>query len=134
MYQEVKKMSNKKKIELSILIAVLIWGMIFLIDYFRYDNGKHPIFAVKSVDDYYTDGEVRQWYGLGYVYREYDRLPIKRVEFVPFWVMKEDPEDRGALPPTHQNYEVPENKVTIKKELKKMAFLLTKKTREIIIK
>ena len=115
MYQEVKKMSSKKKIELSILIAVLIWGMIFLIDYFRYDNGKPPIFAVKSVDDYYTDGEVRQWYGLGYVYREYDRLPIKRVEFVPFWVMKEDPEDRGALPPTHQNYEVPENKSKVYK-------------------
>ena len=110
MYQEVQKMPKKKRIELAILLGILIWGVFLLVDYLRYDSGNPPIFAIKIVDDHYTDGEVREWVGLGYVYREYERVPIERVEFVPFWVLKENPEDRGELPVTHKDYEIPENK------------------------
>lgn len=110
MYQEVKVIPKKKKIELIILLVALVWGIFLLVDYLRYDSGNPPIFAIKIVDDHYTDGEVREWIGFGYVYREYERVPIERVEFVPFWVLKENPEDRGELPVTHKDYEVPENK------------------------
>ena len=68
-------------------MGILIWGVFLLVDYLRYDSGNPPIFAIKIVDDHYTDGEVREWVGLGYVYREYERVPIERVEFVPFWVL-----------------------------------------------
>jgi hypothetical protein len=108
MYREVKKINSKKRIELIVLVCILIWGVFVLVDYLRYDSGKPPIFALHTTREY-TDGEVREWVGLGYVYREYDRLPIKRVEFVPFWVVRENPEDRGELPVTHSNYEVPKN-------------------------
>ena len=109
MYQEVKQISKKKRIELLVLVAVLVWGVFLLVDYVRYDSGKPPIFAIKSVKPY-TDGEVREWLGIGYVYREYERVPITKVEFVPFWVFREEPEDRGELPVAHSNYDVPENK------------------------
>ena len=115
MYQEVKQISKKKRIELIVLICILIWGVFLLVDYLRYDSGNPPIFAIKTVDDHYTDGEVREWVGLGYVYREYDRVPIKRVEFVPFWVLKENPEDRGELPVTHSGYDVPKNESKVYK-------------------
>ena len=109
MYQEVKQISKKKKIELLVLVAVLLWGIFLLVDYVRYDSGKPPIFAIKNTIKY-TDGEVREWLGIGYVYREYERVPITKVEFVPFWNLREEPEDRGELPVAHSNYDVPENK------------------------
>lgn len=109
MYQEVKQISKKKRIELLVLVAVLVWGVFLLVDYVRYDSGKPPIFAIKSVKEY-TDGEVREWLGIGYIYREYERVPINRVEFVPFWVFREEPKDRGELPVAPSGYEVPENK------------------------
>lgn len=108
MYHEVKKINKKKRIELLILVAVLIWGLFLLIDYVRYDSGKPPIFAIKNTIKY-TDGEVREWLGIGYVYREYERVPVTRVEFVPFWVLRENPKDRGELPVAHSGYEVPDN-------------------------
>ena len=109
MYQEVKQISKKKRIELLVLVAVLVWGVFLLVDYVRYDSGKPPIFAIKNTIKY-TDGEVREWLGIGYVYREYERVPITKVEFVPFWNLREEPEDRGELPVAHSNYDVPENK------------------------
>ncbi len=109
MYQEVKKISKKKRVELFILVGILVWVVFLLVDYVRYDSGKPPLFAIKNVRKY-TDGEVREWIGIGYVYREYERVPITRVEFVPFWVFMENPEDRGELPVAHSGYEVPENK------------------------
>lgn len=109
MYKEQKQISNRKKIELAIILGIILWCVVILIDYLRYDGGNPPIFAIKSVKPY-TDGEVREWYGLGYVYREYERIPINKTEFVPFWVLRESPVDRGELPTTHKNYSVPENK------------------------
>lgn len=114
MYQEQKQISKRKKIELAIILGIILWCVFLLVDYLRYDSGQPPIFAIKSVKKY-TDGEVREWFGIGYVYREYERIPINRTEFGPFWLLREDPVDRGELPTTHKNYEVPENKSRLAK-------------------
>lgn len=114
MYQEQKQISTRKKIELATILCVVVWCIFILVDYVRYDGGKPPIFAIKSVKTY-TDGEVREWFGLGYVYREYERIPINKTEFAPFWKLRENPVDRGELPTTHKNYQVPENRDRLSK-------------------
>ena len=40
MYDVPKKMSKGKKIELVVLICAIAWGVIFIVNYFRYSNSK----------------------------------------------------------------------------------------------
>ena len=54
-----------KKIVISIIIALIVlWGIIFFIDYSRCANFKEPIFVVSGVTA--DDGGSGTYYGLGY--------------------------------------------------------------------
>ena len=46
---------------------------------------------------------------MGYIYRSYNRNSITREEFVPFWVLLENPEPAPDLPVIDMDYNVPEN-------------------------
>lgn len=108
MYEAPKKMTQKKKIELLILVLLIIWGILFIINYMRYTESKAPIFAL-HVPREYDDGVVDEYISLGYVYRSYKRNSISKEEFVPFWVGLENPEAKPDLPVIDMSYNVPEN-------------------------
>lgn len=58
-------MKNKLRILIIVLIAILVlWGIIFAIDYFRCSNLKMPIFVVPGENA--DDGGSGKYYGLGY--------------------------------------------------------------------
>ena len=48
MYQQPKKMSTKKKIELVILIFIALWLALFAINYVRYSESKSLYAATAS--------------------------------------------------------------------------------------
>lgn len=109
MYTEPVKITKKKKIELILLIVFAIWIVIFGINYVRYSKGKSLILAINVISDY-EDGSVKEYISLGYVYRIYNRSSISREEFVPFWVLKENPPVDDGIPDTYKDYTVPDNK------------------------
>ncbi len=109
MYTEPPKMSKSKKIELLGLIIIMIWLLLFIFNYVRFTQSKSLILAIHVIDDSYEDGYVSEYIGLGYIYRQYQRNAIAREEFVPFWVGRENPESKDALPKALKGYEVPEN-------------------------
>ena len=90
MYHVPQKMSTKKKIELVVLILLIIWGILFIINYLRYTDAKKPILAIHLTHKY-DDGVVEEYVSLGYVYRAYKRNSITKQEMVPFWVLMENP-------------------------------------------
>ena len=58
-------MKKSLKILISIIVAVIVlWGIIFFIDYSRCSNFKEPIFVVAGVTA--DDGGSGTYYGLGY--------------------------------------------------------------------
>ena len=97
MYQAPKKLSKQKMIELVILLVCIAWGILFIFNYLRYNDGKPPIMAL-HFNRKYDDGFVDEYISLGYVYRSYNRNSITREEFVPFWVMLENPQPAPDLP------------------------------------
>ncbi len=109
MYDAPKKMDKKKKIELAVLIFLIIWGVIFTVNYVLYTKSEKPIFML-PLKHKYSDGEVKEYLGIGYVYRIYDRTSIKTEEFVPFWkpLQKAQAQDNG-LPLLESDYPVPDN-------------------------
>lgn len=109
MYEEPKKLSKSKRIELVLLIAAILWGILFIFNYVRYTHSKPLFLAMHIKDDSYDDGFVEEYISFGYVYRSYQRNSIAREEFVPFWVTRENPESENALPDPITGYEVPNN-------------------------
>ena len=58
-------MNKKLKVLLIIVLSlILLWGVVFAIDYFRYSNFKMPIFVIPGETD--DDGGSGTYYGLGY--------------------------------------------------------------------
>ena len=110
MYENKAPVTKKKLTEIVILLCLVLWGLFFLIDYVRYSSGNPPIFALR-LKAKYDDGYVKEYYGLGYVYRNYNRDSIHKVEFGPIWMPRENPESTPDIPTTHKDYEVPENKL-----------------------
>ena len=108
MYHVPQKMSTKKKIELVVLILLIIWGILFIINYLRYTDAKKPILAIHLTHKY-DDGVVEEYVSLGYVYRAYKRNSITKQEMVPFWVLMENPKALPDLPVIDTDYNVPEN-------------------------
>lgn len=83
------KMTKGEIIKVAIIALVLIWIIIFFIDYFRARNSKLPMFCISSNIKEYSDGSVYTCTGLGYKMYKYDRTSINMdVEFGPFF-MKE---------------------------------------------
>ncbi len=108
MYQTPQKLSKKKIIELCILIFLVLYGLVFLINYIRYTQSKPLILAI-HVSSEYDDGVVDEYIALGYIYRSYRRSSISREELVPFWIGRENPESEADLPDVLTDYEVPTN-------------------------
>lgn len=108
MYHEKPVMPKSKKISLIVSAIIILWIILFIVDYSRFSNGKKPIFIL-SHSIKYDDGVVVEGYGLGYVYRKYDREAIIDTEFGPFWLDRRNPLSASALPTAASDYEVPEN-------------------------
>lgn len=108
MYSQPKKMTTKKKIELLVLAVIVIWFIVFAINYVRYNDSKSLIFAIHLTHKY-DDGVTEEYVSLGYVYRRYKRNSVNREEMVPFWVVIENPKAEPDLPVIDPDYEVPEN-------------------------
>ena len=108
MYDAPVKLSKKKLIEIIILIAVLVWILLFTVNYFRYTRDETPILAIhyKSPCD---DGFVHSYSSLGYTYRKYESTSTNFTEFVPFWMPPKTCNLTHGLPMTHKNYPVPQN-------------------------
>ena len=60
MYHVPQKMSTKKKIELVVLILLIIWGILFIINYLRYTDAKKPILAIHLTHKY-DEGVVEEY-------------------------------------------------------------------------
>ena len=108
MYQQPKKMSTKKMIELLILLCIAVWLALFAVNYVRYNDSKPPILSFRLTHKY-DDGVTEEYISLGYVYRRYQRTSVTREELVPFWVMIENPKALPDLPVVETDYVVPEN-------------------------
>lgn len=108
MYNEKPKVPKKKIFEILGLIIFLCWIIMFLVDYLRYTESEHPLFALKIVSEY-SDGKVTEYYGLGYTYRLYERNAISKEELVPFWKLRENPPAEEDLPQTYSGYNIPNN-------------------------
>ncbi len=100
---------NKKKTkEIVIIILVIIWGLIFLINYLNYSNSKPLILALTKTHEY-KDGTIKEYISLGYIYRIYNLSNYQNEELVPIWKAKKQFENSNGLPVTHKDYNVPEN-------------------------
>ena len=108
MYQQPKKMSTKKKIELAVLIFIAAWLALFAVNYVRYNDSK-PLILAFHLTHKYDDGITEEYVSLGYVYRRYQRTSVMREELVPFWVLIENPKALPDLPVVETDYDVPEN-------------------------
>ena len=109
MYKVPQKVSSKKLIEIGVLVFLIVWGCIFAYDYIRYSHGDKPMFAVCKTIDKYKDGTVDECYGIGYVYRAYNRVVLSDEEFGPFWLPRRNPPAENDLPSIEYGYNVPEN-------------------------
>lgn len=109
MYEEPTKLTKNKKIELIVLIVLIIWGLLFIVNYVRYTQSKSLFLAIHVKDDSYEDGYIEEYISFGYIYRLYQRNAISREELVPFWIGRENPESESALPKPLTDYEVPDN-------------------------
>ena len=76
-------------IKIVILALVIIWIIIFFIDYFRARQSKTPIFCLFEETKEYDDGTVYSCAGLGYKMYKYDRNSINAsIEFGPFFIQE----------------------------------------------
>ena len=82
-----KKVNKGDIIKIVILSLVIIWIIIFFIDYFRVRQAKMPIFCLTENTKEYEDGTVYSCTGLGYKMYKYDRDSIDAsIEFGPFFI------------------------------------------------
>ena len=66
---------------------IIIWIIIFFIDYFRARQSKTPLFCISEETKEYDDGTVYSCTGLGYKMYQYNRSSVDAtVEFGPFFI------------------------------------------------
>lgn len=109
MYNDKAMKKKKKIIEISILSIVVLYILLFIVDYIRYKNSNPPLITVSKKTVEFSDGEVKEYYGLGWVYREYRRKAIGKIELKPFLSKMQRPQAIGSFPATKKDYEVPDN-------------------------
>ena len=51
MYSKPTKMDTKKKIELGVLIFLIVWGVVFGVNYILYTKSEKPIFMLNLVSN-----------------------------------------------------------------------------------
>ncbi len=83
------KLGKGDIIKIVVLALIIIWILIFFIDYFRARQAKEPIFCLSEQTKEYEDGTVYSCTGLGYKMYKYDRASIDAsVEFGPFFIQE----------------------------------------------
>lgn len=83
------KMQKGDIIKIIILALVIIWIIIFFIDYFRARQSKTPLFCISEQTKEYDDGTVYSCTGLGYKMYKYDRDSVEAsIEFGPFFIQE----------------------------------------------
>ena len=81
------KVTKGDIIKVIVLALVIIWIIIFFIDYFRARQSKTPIFCISEQTKEYDDGTVYSCTGLGYKMYKYDRDSVEAsIEFGPFFI------------------------------------------------
>ncbi len=110
-----KKMKKRTRriIEICLLVVILGYLVLFLVDYGRYKNSDKPLIVINVKEKKYDDGFVKEYFSLGWVYREYRRETITDNEIAPFWSkIKYDKdlirENEDNLPEIEE-YEIPSN-------------------------
>lgn len=109
MYNDKAMKKKKKIIEISILSIVVLYILLFIVDYVRYKNSNPPLITISKKTTEFSDGEVKEYYGLGWVYREYRRKAIGKIELKPFYSKMQRPQAVGNFPTPKKDYEVPDN-------------------------
>lgn len=75
-------MENVRKIIKIVVISILaIWMLIFIIDYFRARNEKHPLICIKETRKDYNGNAYYSCTSLGYKYYEYQESARKTFGF-----------------------------------------------------
>ncbi len=108
MYGAPAKITKKKLIEVIILILIIIWVLLFMVNYFRYTRDEPPILAIHTKYRC-DDGFIHNYSAFGYTYRKYDSTSIHYTEFVPFWVGAKKCEMTNGLPSPYKEFPVPSN-------------------------
>ena len=96
------------------IAIVSLYTILFLIDQSRFKKGQKPLITFKEVTKTYNDGTVISRYGLGWVFREYNRETLLDTEMVPFWRKIRQDYDAATtvdtnLPKVITAYEIPDN-------------------------
>lgn len=74
-------------IKVVILALIIIWIIIFFVDYFRARQSKTPLFCIFEETKTYDDGTVYSCTSLGYKMYKYDRDSVNAtIEFGPFFI------------------------------------------------
>ncbi len=82
-----KEMRKSDILKLILLTLVIVWIIMFFIDYFRARQSKDLIFCISEKVTEYDDGKVYSCTGLGYKMYRYDRTSINTdLEFGPFFI------------------------------------------------
>lgn len=109
-----KKLLIRRIVVVSVISLASLYTILFLIDQSRFKKGQKPLITFKEVTKTYNDGTVISRYGLGWVFREYNRETLLDTEMVPFWRRIRQDYDAATtvdtnLPQVVTGYEVPEN-------------------------
>ena len=81
------KVKKGEVIKVVLLAIIIIWIIIFFIDYFRARQSKTPLFCISEETKEYDDGTVYSCTGLGYKMYKYNRSSVDAtVEFGPFFI------------------------------------------------
>ena len=109
-----KKILIRRIIVVSVISIVSLYTIFFLIDQSRFKKGQKPLITFKEVTKTYNDGTVTSRYGLGWVFREYNRESLLDTEMVPFFKKIRQDYDAATtvdvnLPQVVTDYEIPDN-------------------------
>lgn len=96
-----KKILIRRIIVVSTISILSLYTILFLIDQGRFKKGQKPLITFKEVTKTYNDGTVTSRYGLGWVFREYNRESLLDTEMVPFF--KKIRQDYDAATPVDTN-------------------------------
>lgn len=121
-----KEALRKKRILIRRIVVVTtisilsLYTIFFLIDQGRFKKGLKPLITFKEVTKTYNDGTVTSRYGLGWVFREYNRESLLDTEIVPFWRRIRQDYDAATpvdanLPKVVTDYEIPDNPEELEK-------------------
>ena len=103
-------MKNVKLFLKILLFIILIWTIIFLVDYIRVKNEKVPIFCIKDESSRVADGGTIQYYGLGYKVIDFNRINgFDKIKIGTYFMDYED---------FKSEFEKYENKILLKKSFK----------------